>query len=328
MEIVEFTVEDSHTVEAVVDLVNAAGKVDSPFAHPQTVLGFSGTMRYGWDGEAPTMFAARESGSLVGLVEVHTSGWDNTHLAWVEFVVHPDLRRRGHGSRLLEFAKETTRSLGRTSMGCDGWDNDTTNGFATPRGLPRKSSAINRRQFLASVDRQELETMYDEAPTAASPYELIRITGHTPDDMLKAVAKMTEAINDAPTDDLDVEDEVFPKERILAYENAQEARGNRLYRIVARHRDSGELAGHSVVAVEAERPAIGEQHDTSVLRAHRGHRLGLVLKADMVRWLAECEPGLETIDTWNAESNDHMIEVNEKLGYQVLARGLQFQINV
>ena len=68
----------------------------------------------------------------------------------------------------------------------------------------------------------------------------------------------------------------------------------------------------------------GHQHDTSVVRAHRGHRLGLLLKADMMRWLAEVEPQLQTIDTLNAESNDHMIGVNERLGYRVMGRGLQF----
>ena len=33
----------------------------------------------------------------------------------------------------------------------------------------------------------------------------------------------------------------------------------------------------------------------------------------MVRWLAEAQPQVETVDTWNAESNDHMIEVNAAL---------------
>ena len=33
----------------------------------------------------------------------------------------------------------------------------------------------------------------------------------------------------------------------------------------------------------------------------------------MMRWLAEAEPQVESIDTWNAESNDHMIAVNERL---------------
>jgi RimJ/RimL family protein N-acetyltransferase len=79
------------------------------------------------------------------------------------------------------------------------------------------------------------------------------------------------------------------------------------------------------VAVESDRPWIGEQHDTSVVAAHRGHRLGLLLKTDMLRWLAEAEPGLATLDTWNMESNAHMIGVNERLGYEVLGREVEFQ---
>ena len=45
----------------------------------------------------------------------------------------------------------------------------------------------------------------------------------------------------------------------------------------------------------------------------------------MLLWLAEAEPQLATVDTWNAESNDHMIAVNEALGYRVMGRELQFQ---
>jgi hypothetical protein len=62
-----------------------------------------------------------------------------------------------------------------------------------------------------------------------------------------------------------------------------------------------------------------------VARAHRGHRLGLLLKTGMLLWLAEVEPQVETVDTWNAESNDHMIAVNEALAYRIMGRGAQFQ---
>lgn len=109
------------------------------------------------------------------------------------------------------------------------------------------------------------------------------------------------------------------------YETATLSQGCRLYRLVARHRDTGVLAGHTVVAVEEDHPELGEQHDTSVTRAHRGHRLGLLLKSGMNLWLRETEPQLETVDTWNAESNDHMVSVNEELGYRWMGRGLQFQ---
>ena len=45
-------------------------------------------------------------------------------------------------------------------------------------------------------------------------------------------------------------------------------------------------------------------------------------------WLREVEPQLGPIDTWNAESNDHMIAVNELIGYRVMGRELEFQKSI
>jgi hypothetical protein len=45
-------------------------------------------------------------------------------------------------------------------------------------------------------------------------------------------------------------------------------------------------------------------------------------------WLAEVEPRLRTVDTWNAESNDHMIAVNEMLAYRWMGRGLEYMSTV
>jgi hypothetical protein len=55
---------------------------------------------------------------------------------------------------------------------------------------------------------------------------------------------------------------------------------------------------------------------TAVVRAHRGHRLGLLIKLAMLEWLAEAEPEQRWILTGNAETNEHMIAINEALGYQ------------
>ena len=80
--------------------------------------------------------------------------------------------------------------------------------------------------------------------------------------------------------------------------------------------------------VDGETSEHAHQLDTSVVGAHRGHRLGLLLKADMLRWLAESEPRLATVDTFNAESNDHMVAVNERLGYRVMGREPHYQDSV
>jgi hypothetical protein len=45
----------------------------------------------------------------------------------------------------------------------------------------------------------------------------------------------------------------------------------------------------------------------------------------MLLWLREAEPALTQVDTWNAESNNHMISINEQLNYRIIARILAYQ---
>ena len=253
---------------------------------------------------------------------------DNTHLADIDVVVHPKHRRSGHGSALFAFLVAAAREKGRRSVGTDGWELPAVTGFARSVGLEKRAQEILRRQHLAEVDLVRVRELSDEAALAAADYELVRVFGATPAELVDGIVDLMATMNDAPTDDLDVEDEVFSPERLAAYERATAARGNRLYRLLARHRVTGELGGHTVVAVEERRPELAHQHDTAVARAHRGHRLGLLLKAAMVVWLTEVEPQVTTVDTWNAESNTHMISVNEALDYRVMGRMLQFQRDV
>ena len=81
--------------------------------------------------------------------------------------------------------------------------------------------------------------------------------------------------------------------------------------------DTGEVGGHTVVITDPLRPTAAFQADTAVARSHRGHRLGLLLKIDMMRWLAEADLQVEVIETWNNVDNDFMIKVNEALGYRL-----------
>lgn len=325
LEIHRFTPDDVDDVRAAFDITNAVAAVDAPWEHPWLLDRFEVFLRRGWDGEPPTCYLATVDGLPVGDALVFCSERDNTHLAWLWLAIRPEHRRRGYGSALFERMVEEVRAAGRTSIGTDGWESERALGFAAKLGLEKKSQAIMRRQHLQELEQSHIRKLYDEAAAAASDYELVRVVGRTPTDLVEAMVELVSAINDAPTDDLDIEDEVFTAERLAAYEDGALARGSRLYRLVARHRVTGELGGHTVVVVEAQRPAVAGQHDTAVSRAHRGHRLGLLLKAGMLLWLAEAEPQIETIDTWNAESNDHMIGVNELLGYRVMGRELQFQ---
>jgi RimJ/RimL family protein N-acetyltransferase len=307
MELVEIGPDDRAHVAAFVRATAAINAVDCPWEPVLTLHRQEMEMRHSWDDEPGRWFLAYAGDEPVGLASLHTSDYDNLEMAWLQVRVVPAHRRRGHGTAILKHVESLAVDLGRPLFHVADWDTAATHAFALAHGYERRSAEI-RHEALAS----------------AGDYELLRIEGYTPDALLPAVAALTEAINDAPLDDLEWEDEVYSPERVRAYERAQIESGHRFRRVIARHRRTGELAGHSDVVVDGEQP-YAEQHDTSVTAAHRGHRLGLLLKTEMLLWLTDAEPALERIYTWNAESNDHMIGVNERLGYRVLGRAAEFQ---
>jgi len=325
MELLPLNVDDPAHVAAYVEIENASNPVDSPWQHHTTLREAEGYLRHGWDGDLADWFLVQAEGEPVGLAMYYFSAWDNPQLAWMQVKIHPAHRRRGHASQVVEAMLERARSEGRRTLGADGVESPGVEAFAAQLGFEVGSRAVVRRQLLSEVDWAVVEAMHKEAAGHASAYDLERLVGPSQPDVLAEIAEITAAINDAPTDDLDFEDEVFPPERVAKYELSQTLRGHVLHRLVARHRDTGRVVGHTVVVVHDERPHIGGQHDTAVMRDHRGHRLGLYLKTGMLLWLREAQPQLETIDTGNAASNDYMISINEQLGYRVMATELELQ---
>ena len=324
MRIVEYDAEDRDSVLAGSVILNAAKAVDAPWLPPLTAHRREMQVRYGWDLSPERHLLACVDGSPVAVAEMDLVEWDNRDATWVSMNVHPEHRRRGHGSALLEHLLRLADADGRPKLGVSGWETPACEAFAAGRGLRLASQEVHRVLSPGELPSGFADEAYAEAAPFARDYELLHLSGRTPHELLPVVADLAAAINDAPVDDLDIEDEVFPVQRVRDYETATIDSGHRLYRVLARHRATGQAAGHTVVAVDTERPELAHQHDTSVVRAHRGHRLGLLLKAEMMRWLAAVEPQVVSIDTWNAETNRHMIAVNERLRYRAMGRVLAF----
>ena len=315
---------DDTAVAAAADLLTTSEAVDAPWQHPTTPERLRGVLLHGFDLEKPTPFLGYDGARPVVFGALHLSEWDNRDLGWVEVQVHPSYRGQGHGAAMLRHLEKVGTEAGRHSFGTDAWDDSLGVPFVERHGYERRSADILRRQHLAELDRSVLDGLHSEAAEAARDYELLRVSS-VPEPLLAGFAELAASINDAPLDDLQIEDEVYVPQRVRDYEEATRRRGMTLYRVLARHRENGELAAHTAVAVDRVQPDIAYQHDTAVARPHRGHRLGLLVKAELLRWLLEDEPQVQTVDTWNAESNRHMIAVNEALGYRWTARELAFQ---
>jgi GNAT superfamily N-acetyltransferase len=307
-------------VAALVEIHNAAQRVDDPEAFDWLPEMAADELRYGWDMEPVEQFLYVPEGAdePVAALAIDLPKRDNLHLFWLEITVHPDHRRQGHGTAIMNEALRMAEQAGRHTLWVDTvMDDDGARKFVERFGFGYASHDARRRQWLAEVDQDKVTQLLGEAEAAAADYQVEHIVPPVPDETLQQMVEVTAAINDAPMGTLTFEDEVFDLGRLRDIETARERKGNRSYRVVARHRQTNEVGGHTQVVISPHRPQVGLQADTSVSRAHRGHRLGLLLKIDMMRWLAETEPQLEVLETWNNADNRFMIGVNELLGYRL-----------
>ena len=330
IELIEPAEVDDATADAVADVVNAANKADGADSPLETGRYLLGMWRHGGD-DRPTdaLWIARdEHGTPVGVGELELTRYDNPEMAFVFCDVHPDHRGRGIGSELLERQLATAREHGRTSLMSFQYRGGSAHGFLESRGFVPGLKTAQRRLDLPALDYTRVEALHEGAVEAAADYEVVRLDGPAPDEWLPELVAVHEAINDAPMDDIEMDAEAFPVERIQGWQRAQAKRNQHLYRLLARHRATGDWAGHTVLVVDGERPGIAHQEDTSVVVAHRGHRLGMLLKTSMLLWMRAEQPGLTQIDTWNAESNTHMIAVNDELGCRVSNHGVGLQLTL
>jgi GNAT superfamily N-acetyltransferase len=255
-------------------------------------------------------------GSVVGWYRLELPDLENRDRAMLMVVVDPTARRQGLGRKLLRHAAERAAALGRSTVWSEVRDGSAGDAFAVAVGAKSGMAAAVRRLDLRTVPAGKFAGLRASAAAAATGYSLVRWTGPTPKEYREPLARVLNAYADAPHD-AGYEAEAWDGERVRKRADAPMlAMGVRSYTVAAAHDVSGELAAMTQLAVAPDHPRWGHQGLTAVTRRHRGHRLGLLVKTAMLEWLAAAEPSIEVIDTGNASANEHMIAVNEALGFE------------
>jgi GNAT superfamily N-acetyltransferase len=256
-----------------------------------------------------------EPGQVPGWYRLELFDRENLDRAFLLVVVHPAARRFGLGRTLLRHAAQQAAAAGRTVLDGEVRDGSAGDAFAAASGARPGIAATLRRLDLRTAPAGHFARLQASAAAAASGYSLVRWTGPTPPQYQEPLARVMSAYADAPHD-AGVETEDWDAARVRDGRDATVALlGLRQYVLAAVHEASGEMAAMTAVAVEPDAPAWGHQELTAVTREHRGHRLGLLLKTAMIEWLAQAEPQVSRIETGNAAANDHMIAVNDALGF-------------
>lgn len=285
--------------------------------------------------EPKRMFAGRLDGRLVARAVYETRTEEAADTVWLMAEVLRDARGHGVGEVLARHLESIALSEGKTraivyapSWKTGGIRIPSPTGFGSvPAGTPEVRLLQGLGYTLEQVERGSrlalplesgvLQEAHDSALAAAGPdYRVHTWAGPTPPEWREGIAHLlTRMSTDAPTAGLEEPEDPWTVDRLLEDE-AKEAESPRTSVVAAvEHLPSGALVGFTEMTVPAEVERSVDQEDTIVLREHRGHRLGMLLKAANVLWLERVSPGHPSIITYNAEENRHMLAVNEALGF-------------
>lgn len=278
---------------------------------------------------------ARESGAIVGAA-VLSYGIAEPTSADVDLMVLPENWGRGVEQALLDRVESEVRMLGRKVLQAwtlhradaavgplvplTGWGRLTAtphaqlladNGFALEQ--VERSSVHDLQADPALVERM----LADALAFAGDDYRIVEWTLPTPPHLRDGYAwALSRMSTDAPSGGLEVDEETWDAERI-ARRDARVLDGGQTMSVVAvEHVPTGVIAAFNELAIGADLTGVTHQYCTLVLKEHRGHRLGQVVKcANIVRWRG-IAPESPHISTFNAEENRPMLDINEAMGFR------------
>ncbi len=266
---------------------------------------------------------------------VVATGWmsgstvDNTDLANVLVCCAPAERGHGYAAEMLAHVEEQARTRGRHRLvgevvwpyagGADGLGS-TDLAWACRQGYELALVDVQRR-LPVPVPLDKLDALAAEAASHHEGYELRSFTGAVPDDLVEGWAALSaQLMTEAPMGEIHREEETADVASIRAEEALLERQGRVRLGTAALappdHSGKRELVAYSDLVLTTHESERAYQWGTLVRTDHRGHRLGLAVKATNVRLLQETQPQITTVVTFNADVNAPMVAVNERLGFR------------
>lgn len=162
----------------------------------------------------------------------------------------------------------------------------------------------------------DLRAHLAHAERAAAGYRVVQWTLPTPEAAVAGYAWMKSRMStDAPSAGLVSDEEAWDDERLRSHDARYIDGGRTMLVTAAEHIASGELCAFNELVIGTDDSAASSQEDTLVLGTHRGHRLGMLVKAAGLLAWHDIAPRSPRVITYNAEENRPMLDINEALGF-------------
>ncbi|MEU7056900.1 GNAT family N-acetyltransferase [Streptomyces sp. NPDC046197] len=328
LEFVPLTADDDETVGQWLEML-AEPSGDGSRSAPPCNVDMVGSLRFAPPATVLDDWVVRSGGTVAGSLRLALP--EGGPAARVDqLLVHPRLRRRGIGRALFGHALELARKHGRSTLTTtvveslpDGPALDAgPAAFAAATGAVRAGGSAGVHQWL---DLNRHDPLADGVPATPAGYSLVTWGTITPDEYALQVSALELSLGDAPAD---AHEQEVRTSYARQFETMRVGRGRRAYHTGVVHEESGRLAGYTSVSKTTGNPEYALQGMTVVDRAHRGHRLGLLLKLANLDHVLRHEPSVRLLETANDEANHPMIAVNAAMGFEPYDRWVTWTAEV
>ena len=288
----------------------------------------------------------------MGICEIILNvGEINRHFVFIRPFIIPEFRKQGFGNKLiievLKLLPSETKILALAIRSDKNHPNFEQNKALEEKIMKNsvvlhakiifntRGSSSHLKELKPGLIYQKAKSLLLEADKKGYLIFFIENNNFTLDKIpfsVKEYITLVERVkNDMPREGVRLENETLAEERFFnEYKYAKEEKmTNWVY--VAIEKKTQKPIAYTETRIWMDTPEVQEQMGTGVLKDHRGNKLGLTLKFQMLNKLLTDPLTKERGQYWrkmNAVSNKWMIAINDELGYQEDSRWNTYEFNV